>query len=97
MSASNAGWAEPSRGIMAACAAEGCRRMRSVLCELWATPMTETMPRDMSNSGRFSARPVAVGFAIAAGAVAAGTAALWFHYGTEVFYETLVAGFNACF
>jgi hypothetical protein len=59
--------------------------------------MTETIPRDISHGGRFSARPVAMGLAIGAGAVAAGTAALWFHYGTEVFYETLVAGFNACF
>jgi|HubBroStandDraft_6_1064221.scaffolds.fasta_scaffold1958856_2 hypothetical protein len=82
---------------MATCAAKGCRRMRSALCEKWATPMTETIPRDISHGGRFSARPVAMGLAIGAGAVAAGTAALWFHYGTEVFYETLVAGFNACF
>jgi hypothetical protein len=59
--------------------------------------MTETTPRDMSYGGRFSARPVAIGLAIAAGALATGTAVLWFHYGTEVFYETLVAGFNACF
>lgn len=59
--------------------------------------MTETIPRDMSRGGRFSARPVATAFAIGAGALAAGAAALWFHYGTEVFYETLVAGFNACF
>ena len=62
--------------------------------------MTE-IPRDISHGGRFSARPIAMrlalGFAIGAGALAAGTAALWFHYGTEVFYETLVAGFNACF
>jgi hypothetical protein len=59
--------------------------------------MTETIPREMSHGGRLSARPVAMGLAIGAGALAAGTAALWFHYGTEVFYETLVAGLNACF
>jgi hypothetical protein len=59
--------------------------------------MTERISRDISRGGRFSARPVAVGFAIGAGALAAGTAVLWFHYGTEVFYETLAAGLNACF
>jgi hypothetical protein len=55
------------------------------------------IPQDVSHGGRFSARPVAVGFAIGAGALAAGTAALWFHYGTAVFYETILAGLNACF
>jgi hypothetical protein len=44
-----------------------------------------------------SAHPVAVAFAIGAGVLAAGTAMLWFHYGTAVFYETIIAGFNACF
>jgi hypothetical protein len=36
----------------------------------------------------------------AAGAVAcllAGTVALWAHYGTAVFFETIRAGFVACF
>jgi hypothetical protein len=27
----------------------------------------------------------------------AGTAALWAHYGTAVFYEIILAGLNACF
>ena len=26
-----------------------------------------------------------------------GTLALWFHYGTAVFFETVAAGFAACF
>jgi hypothetical protein len=59
--------------------------------------MTGTIPRDVSHAGRISARPVAVAFAIGAGVLAAGTAMLWFHYGTAVFYETIVAGLNACF
>jgi hypothetical protein len=53
--------------------------------------------QDISHGGRFPARPLAVGFAIGAGALATGTAALWFHYGTAVFYETILAGLNACF
>jgi hypothetical protein len=31
------------------------------------------------------------------GVLAAGTVALWFHYGTAVFYEMIVAGIAACF
>jgi len=33
----------------------------------------------------------------AVGAVLAGTIALWAHYGTAVFFETIRAGFIACF
>jgi hypothetical protein len=31
------------------------------------------------------------------GAILAGTIALWAHYGTAVFFETIRAGFAACF
>jgi hypothetical protein len=31
------------------------------------------------------------------GALLAGTALLWAHYGTAVFYEMIVAGLAACF
>jgi hypothetical protein len=31
------------------------------------------------------------------GILLAGTAALWLHYGTAVFFETIRAGFMACF
>ena len=40
---------------------------------------------------------VVLALAAITGLVAAGTAALWFHYGTAVFYETILAGLNACF
>jgi hypothetical protein len=33
----------------------------------------------------------------AAGVVLAGTALLWAHYGTTVFFETIRAGLTACF
>jgi hypothetical protein len=33
----------------------------------------------------------------AVGVIVAGTAALWLHYGTAVFFETVRAGFIACF
>jgi hypothetical protein len=32
-----------------------------------------------------------------AGVALAGTIALWLHYGTAVFFETIRAGFMACF
>ena len=35
--------------------------------------------------------------AAAIGIVLAGTAALWVHYGTAVFFETIRSGFAACF
>jgi hypothetical protein len=35
--------------------------------------------------------------AAVAGAILAGTALLWAHYGTTVFFETIRAGFVACF
>jgi hypothetical protein len=59
--------------------------------------MTRTIPEDMSGSGRSTSRPVLIVLAAGAGALAAATAALWAHYGTAVFYETIVAGINACF
>jgi hypothetical protein len=34
---------------------------------------------------------------VCAGVLAAATAALWAHYGTAVFFETIQAGINACF
>jgi len=35
--------------------------------------------------------------AAAVSALLAGTLALWAHYGTAVFYETILAGIAACF
>jgi len=47
--------------------------------------------------GRLASRPVLLVIALVLGALVAGTAALWAHYGTAVFYEMIVAGINACF
>jgi hypothetical protein len=59
--------------------------------------MIPTMSEDGSGAGRLASRPVLLVMALAGGALAAATAALWAHYGTAVFYETIVAGINACF
>ena len=52
--------------------------------------------REASASSAGSRPYVVVGAAIGA-AVVAGTAWLWAHYGTAVFFETIRAGFVACF
>ncbi len=44
---------------------------------------------------RFS-RPLALVTAVVV-LLLAGTVALWAHYGTAVFYETILAGLAACF
>jgi hypothetical protein len=41
-------------------------------------------------------RPLMV-VAATAGLLLAGTVALWAHYGTAVFYETILAGIALCF
>jgi hypothetical protein len=57
-------------------------------------------PQQVSPSIQPSRR---VGQAIAAGAASLGAVlllgamALWFHYGTTVFFETIAAGISACF
>jgi hypothetical protein len=55
---------------------------------------------EMMSPSRFSG---AVGSAIAWGGaglgsiIVLGTAALWFHYGTAVFFEMIGSGISACF
>jgi hypothetical protein len=54
------------------------------------------MPDDVAApTPRFS-RPLALVTA-AVVLLVAGTLALWAHYGTAVFYETILAGIAACF
>lgn len=59
--------------------------------------MNPTLPDNMSDASRAGLRPTTLALLVAAGAVAAATGALWARYGTQVFYETIVAGINACF
>jgi len=58
--------------------------------------MARTISQDIAAEGRATA-PVVVGLAILVGLLFAATGVLWFHYGTAVFYETILAGLNACF
>ena len=45
---------------------------------------------------RLASRPLIAAAALVALALA-GTVSLWAHYGTTVFFETIRAGFSACF
>ena len=56
------------------------------------------MPEDISISDAVAPRRAAVVIAAGAlGLVLAGTVALWAHYGTAIFFETIRAGMVACF
>jgi hypothetical protein len=55
--------------------------------------MAETVPEFATRQSRRLS--LAVGIGIAFGL--AGTVLLWAHYGTTVFFETIRAGFSACF
>jgi len=54
------------------------------------------MPQAATQPQRSTLRPVLAGV-VAVALVLAGTALLWAHYGTTVFFETIRAGFVACF
>jgi len=47
-------------------------------------------------SGAIRMRPMLL-LAVVIGALLAGTLSLWAYYGTAVFFETIRAGFAACF
>jgi hypothetical protein len=59
--------------------------------------MDRAIPRDVTRSARFAPRPALLALAVGLGVLVAGTVALWVHYGTAIFYETILAGINACF
>jgi hypothetical protein len=57
------------------------------------------MPEEISIPNAVASRhlaPIVLGAAVI-GVVLAATIALWAHYGTAVFFETIRAGFAACF
>ena len=56
------------------------------------------MAEDVSTMNAAAPRRAAILLAAAAmGLILAGTVALWANYGTAVFFETIRAGFIACF
>jgi hypothetical protein len=53
------------------------------------------MPDSMAAPRPHVSRPLALAAAVVV-LLVAGTVALWAHYGTAVFYETILAGITAC-
>jgi len=47
--------------------------------------------------GRKLASAIVIGSAALGAIVVTGALALWFHYGTAVFFEMITAGISACF
>jgi hypothetical protein len=59
-----------------------------------------TTPQQITPSiqpSRRIAQAIVMGGVIVGVAVALAALALWFHYGTAVFFETIAAGISACF
>ena len=59
-------------------------------------PTQSGMMAAIPSEGRV-ASTIAYGAAGLGALVALGAAALWFHYGTAVFFEMIAAGISACF
>jgi hypothetical protein len=60
-------------------------------------PAAETAQDVTANAEFAPGRAIVLLMAAVLGAIVAGTTALWVHYGTAVFFETIRAGFAACF
>jgi uncharacterized MAPEG superfamily protein len=60
--------------------------------------MPEELSKEMAMAANASLqRTVPILLALVIGVLLAGTITLWVHYGTAVFFETIRAGFIACF
>jgi hypothetical protein len=58
--------------------------------------MPKVLPETETATPQLGPRPILAVSAFVALALA-GTVLLWAHYGTTVFFETIRAGFSACF
>ena len=56
-----------------------------------------TMSDNATNADISQHRAAIVLVSAVVGAILAGTIALWMHYGTAIFFETIRAGLVACF
>jgi len=62
-----------------------------------AQPLSSSHPLGAgARSGRPAVRALAVACGLIGAVVVVGTLALWAHYGTAVFFETISAGIAAC-
>ena len=58
---------------------------------------TQQQMPSISRPGRKLASAIVIGSATLGAIVVAGALALWFHYGTAVFFEMIASGISACF
>jgi hypothetical protein len=59
--------------------------------------LTPQSLRTMALPARWLARGILLGAALLGSIILLGALALWFHYGTAVFFEMIAAGISACF
>jgi hypothetical protein len=57
----------------------------------------KAMSENAANADTFQHRAAIFVVAAVVGGILAGTVALWAHYGTAIFFETIRAGLVACF
>lgn len=67
-----------------------------VIVMVQPVPQAHPISEQEQVSGRASSVPVMVAAGVA-GLVLVGACALWFHYGTQVFFEMIRTGLAACF
>jgi hypothetical protein len=80
-------------------------RADTALARLWNWPYLNPMDQRISaQQGLIAAQPqgrvvtaIVWGAASLGAVLLLGAAALWFHYGTAVFFEMIAAGISACF
>ena len=59
--------------------------------------MNPTIPGHTHASARPALGPAAIAGIVGAGLMRTAAGVLWAYYGTAVFYETIIAGIDACF
>jgi hypothetical protein len=59
--------------------------------------LTPQSLRTTALPARWLARGILLGAALLGSIILLGALALWFHYGTAVFFEMIAAGISACF
>ncbi len=62
-----------------------------------ALPLSSSTEATVALPARTGRRVLAIGLSLLAAAMLIGAVALWAHYGTTVFFETIAAGIAGCF
>jgi hypothetical protein len=62
-----------------------------------ALPLSSSTELPAALPARKGGRSLAIGLSLLGAAILIGALALWFRYGTAVFFETIAAGIAGCF